>query len=222
MVAANFYTGIPSLRLYIYTYSPSILVRIKRIFFVSSQKTSHTVPFSSWINWHLPGMTGVVFNTQSVFSVSTSPAKLIAGSDRQITSSNVFITFSPDHHMAVCWYPRKVDYLRNLLWWVVLKKGMPGSVKSDWHLYEIVYIVTTAFTTREPVMSVGFFRLPALNHFLYSPSTPLECSLVVHDRLSSGSSSWWLHGSFLYEPDRSQSWLATLVKAISPHSGGLW
>ena len=47
---------------------------------------------------------------------------------------------------------------------------MPGSVKSDWHLYEIVYIVTTAFASRETVMSVGILRLPTLSDVLHSLS----------------------------------------------------
>ena len=76
-------------------YSPSFFVRMNRIFLVLSQNMSHTVPSSSRANWHLPAMLGVLSTTQSVRSVSTFPAKLIAGRVKQSTSSSIFISFLP-------------------------------------------------------------------------------------------------------------------------------
>jgi len=75
--------------------SPSILVRMNRIFLVLSQKMSHVVPSSSRTNWHLPGMLGVLSTTQSVWSVSTFPAKVIAGRVKQSTSSSIFMSSLP-------------------------------------------------------------------------------------------------------------------------------
>ena len=84
------------------------------------------------------------------------------------------LVMSPPHyHFAVCGNPGGIDYLSNLLRRVVLKQSVPGSVLGHIHLYEIVCIVTTAFATRETVMSVCILRLPALSHVLHSPSAPV-------------------------------------------------